>query len=71
MMGVSHHFLLWRRKSTDSATKPGGFSGALPGLLAEEKVYLSVRGESVRVAPHLYNNDDEIDRLFAALRKVG
>ncbi len=51
-------------------TKPGGFSGELPGLLAEEQVYVSVRGESVRVAPHVYNNDDEIDRLFAALRKV-
>ena len=51
-------------------TKPGGFSGELPGLLAKEKVYVSVRGESVRVAPHLYNNDGEIDRLFAALKKV-
>jgi selenocysteine lyase/cysteine desulfurase len=51
-------------------TKPGGFSGELPGLLAEEKVYVSVRGESVRVAPHLYNNEGEIDRLFRALEKV-
>jgi selenocysteine lyase/cysteine desulfurase len=51
-------------------TKPGGFPRELPGLLAEEKVYVSVRGASVRVAPHLYNNDDEIDRLFAALNKV-
>jgi selenocysteine lyase/cysteine desulfurase len=51
-------------------TKPGGFSGELPGLLAKEKVYVSVRGESVRVAPHVYNNDEEIGRLFAALKKV-
>ena len=51
-------------------TKPGGFSAELPGLLAEEKVYVSVRGESVRVAPHVYNNEGEIDRLFAALEKV-
>lgn len=51
-------------------TKPGGFSAELPGLLAEEKVYVSVRGESVRVAPHLYTNDEEIDRLFAALKRV-
>jgi len=51
-------------------TKPGGFSGELPNLLAKDNVYVSVRGESVRVAPHLYNNDDEIDRLFAALEKV-
>jgi len=51
-------------------TKPGGFSGELAGILAAEKVYVSVRGESVRVAPHLYNTDDEVDRLFAALKKV-
>ena len=51
-------------------TKPGGFLGTLPELLAQEKVYVSVRGESVRVSPHLYNNDEEIDRLFAALQKV-
>lgn len=51
-------------------TKPGGFSGELASILAREKVYVSVRGESVRVAPHVYNNDGEIDRLFAALEKV-
>jgi selenocysteine lyase/cysteine desulfurase len=51
-------------------TKPGGFSRELPSLLAEEKVYVSVRGPSVRVAPHLYNNDAEIERLFVALKKV-
>lgn len=51
-------------------TKPGGFSGELPNLLAKDKVYVSVRGASVRVAPHLYTNDEEIDRLFAALEKV-
>jgi selenocysteine lyase/cysteine desulfurase len=51
-------------------TKPGGFSGELPGLLAQDNVYVSVRGESVRVAPHLWNNDAEIDRLFTALKKV-
>jgi selenocysteine lyase/cysteine desulfurase len=51
-------------------TKSGGFSGELAKILALEKVYVSVRGESVRVAPHVYTNDDEIDRLFYALRKV-
>jgi selenocysteine lyase/cysteine desulfurase len=50
--------------------RPGGFSRDLPNLLAEEKVYVSVRGESVRVSPHLYNNDEEIERLFATLEKV-
>jgi selenocysteine lyase/cysteine desulfurase len=51
-------------------SKPGGFSGELPALLAKEKVYVSVRGESVRVSPHLYNNDQEIHRLFDTLVKL-
>ena len=35
--------------------------------LAEENVFVSVRGESVRVSPHLYNTAQDVDRLFAAL----
>ena len=41
-----------------------------PGLLdalARENVYVSVRGSSVRITPHLYNTDADVDRLFAAL----
>ena len=47
--------------------------GVPPGLLdalAREKVYVSVRGSSVRVTPHLYNTDADVDRLFAALARV-
>ncbi len=51
-------------------SKPGGFGGELAGVLAEEKVYVSVRGDAVRVAPHLYTTDAELDRLFSALGKV-
>jgi selenocysteine lyase/cysteine desulfurase len=35
--------------------------------LASQGIYISVRGQSLRVAPHLYNNDADIDRLIAAL----
>lgn len=49
--------------------KPGGFSKDLPGLLAHDNVFVSVRGESVRLAPHLYNTDQDIDRLFSVLEK--
>lgn len=69
-MGLLVADRLFRSPHMIGITKPGGFSGDLPGLLAEDNVYVSVRGESVRVAPHVYNNDDEIDRLFAALTKV-
>lgn len=51
-------------------SKPGGFPKELPSLLAEDQVYVSVRGESIRVSPHLYSNASEIDRLFLALQKV-
>ena len=51
-------------------SKPGGFSKDLPLLLAQDNVYVSVRGESIRISPHLYTNDGDIDRLFAVLEKV-
>jgi selenocysteine lyase/cysteine desulfurase len=51
-------------------SKPGGFGKELPNLLAREKVYVSVRGESIRIAPHLYTAEKDIDRLFSALQKA-
>lgn len=48
------------------------FTGGIPGDLAEKlaaaKVHVSVRGSSLRVTPHLYNTDEEADRLLAVLR---
>jgi selenocysteine lyase/cysteine desulfurase len=46
---------------------PGGAPAALPERLAEEQVYVSVRGDSLRVTPHLYNDDTDVARLFAVL----
>ena len=40
----------------------------LPARLAEAGVYVSVRGSAIRVAPHLYNTTEDIDRFFQALR---
>jgi selenocysteine lyase/cysteine desulfurase len=42
----------------------------LPSDLAREGVYVSVRGTSIRVAPHLYNSQQDVDHFMAALRKV-
>ena len=50
--------------------KPGGFSKELPTLLAREKVFVSIRGESIRISPHLFTTDEEIKRLFFALKKA-
>ena len=38
--------------------------------LAAEGVFVSVRGGSVRVSPHLYNTEEDVGRLFAALEKA-
>jgi selenocysteine lyase/cysteine desulfurase len=39
----------------------------LPARLAAARVYVSLRGSAIRVAPHLYTTDEDIDRLFQAL----
>jgi len=44
--------------------------GAPPGLverLRAEQIYVSVRGQTVRIAPHLFIRDADVDRLMAAL----
>ena len=51
-------------------SKPGGFKKDLPLLLAKDNIFVSVRGESVRISPHLYNTDEDIHRLFTVLEKV-
>lgn len=35
--------------------------------LAAQNVFVSVRGKSLRVSPHLYNDEKDVDRLFEAL----
>lgn len=35
--------------------------------LQQEKVYIAKGGNRIRLAPHVYNDTDEIDRLFEVL----
>ena len=53
------HYLCLRRKE--------GIPRELTGALASEKIFVSVRGSSVRVTPHVYNSPADIDRLIACL----
>lgn len=39
----------------------------LPERLAEQRVHVSLRGQSLRVTPHLYNHDGDVDRLLDVL----
>jgi len=42
----------------------------LAARLAAEGVFVSVRGESVRISPHLYNTAEDVERLFSGLEKA-
>ena len=42
----------------------------LPERLAAANVHVSVRGDAMRVTPHLYNNEADVERLFRVLAKA-
>ena len=42
----------------------------LPEVLAREKVFVSVRGSSIRVTPHVYNTVEDCERFIACLRRI-
>jgi selenocysteine lyase/cysteine desulfurase len=46
---------------------PGTTAVELAASLAAARIYVSVRGHSMRVSPHLYNTLEDVDRLFAML----
>jgi selenocysteine lyase/cysteine desulfurase len=56
------HYLALRRKEA--------FPNELPEILAREKVFVSVRGSSIRVTPHVYNTAEDGERLIACLRHI-
>ena len=41
----------------------------LAARLASDNVFVSVRGRSIRVSPHLYNTERDVERLFDSLLK--
>lgn len=56
------HYLCLRRKAA--------IPKELTEMLGREKVFVSVRGSSIRVTPHVYNTVEDCDRLIACLRRV-
>jgi selenocysteine lyase/cysteine desulfurase len=48
-------------------TLPEAAPSDLPERLAAADVYVSVRGDSIRVSPHLYNDSADIKRLIESL----
>jgi selenocysteine lyase/cysteine desulfurase len=45
----------------------GGYAPAVARRLAARDIHVSVRGDNLRVSPHLYNTPEDVDRLLAAL----
>jgi selenocysteine lyase/cysteine desulfurase len=56
------HYLCLRRKD--------GIPAGLSEILARQRVFVSVRGSSVRVTPHVYNSAKDVERLIACLRQI-
>jgi selenocysteine lyase/cysteine desulfurase len=56
------HYLALRRKEA--------IPKELPEMLAREKVFVSIRGSSIRVTPHVYNTREDCERLIACLRRI-
>lgn len=46
---------------------PNGVAGKLSAQLAAENIYVSVRGDSIRIAPNVYNDDRDIERFLKVL----
>lgn len=49
---------------------PGDVPEGLPERLADKNVFVSLRGRSLRVTPHLYNDDADCERLIAVLKEA-
>jgi selenocysteine lyase/cysteine desulfurase len=50
--------------------RPVGVPADADKRLAAENVHVSLRGDSIRVSPHVFNRLDEVDRLFAAIDRA-
>jgi selenocysteine lyase/cysteine desulfurase len=49
---------------------PAGEPANLRQRLADSRVFVSLRANAVRVAPHLYNDESDIDRLLNVLEEA-
>jgi selenocysteine lyase/cysteine desulfurase len=47
---------------------PDGMPEALPRRLEEARVFVSVRGDAIRVSPHVYNSEGDVMRFLSVLR---
>jgi selenocysteine lyase/cysteine desulfurase len=60
------HYLGLRVDGVKQTSLPEG----LLQTLADQHIYVSARGPALRVTPHLYTSDKDIDRLIEALKRA-
>lgn len=49
---------------------PGGLPADLVASLAARDIYVAVRGDSIRVSPHLHTSTSDIERFLTALQEI-
>ncbi len=49
---------------------PNGMAPDLPKKLAAEQVYAAPRLGRLRISPHVYNDEEDVDRFVEVFRKV-
>jgi len=69
-MGFSAPSEPWRAPHYLALRRKAAIPKELPEMLAKEKVFVSVRGSSIRVTPHIYNTAEDGERLIACLRRI-
>lgn len=48
---------------------PNGIPKELNEKLSAANIFVSIRGDAIRIAPHLYNDTSDIEKLFSVLEK--
>jgi selenocysteine lyase/cysteine desulfurase len=54
-----------------SLSFPAGMPERLIAQLAAEHIYVAARIGRMRISPHVYNDEDDIDRFVASFRRLG
>jgi len=53
-----------------SLSFPAGMPSSLTERLAQERVYVSRRLGRLRISPHVYNDETDVDRFIEAFRRA-
>jgi selenocysteine lyase/cysteine desulfurase len=49
---------------------PGVRREIVADTLERARIYVSIRGSNIRVAPHLYNDSADVERFLSALKQI-